>query len=319
MKVFAKEAHFFERHVSLDALFARYGMQCTESIGEADLVLGQTRRRLSAYTLRYPTKAFALIADDPRTERTPAAFFRGPLGKKVHLLNVFSGEFYWDNYAFTNMLGVGEGPLETDIQPAFFEASEKERMLCCVLAYSDPVYGPPAPPTGYNLHRLRRDLVEVFFDEGLAVVSGRDWPARFGAAEDDFQSVGYDWSDRKLAKMTRYWFALSIENTLHPYYVTEKIWQAVVAGSLPLYYGAGGSTIYEDFPRDSFIDVAEFTSTKSLLSYLQMMTPVEAAQRMRLCRIAYNTMLERKPPSNDAYWEIAIDNVCRRLRELVEK
>tara|TARA_B110000438_G_scaffold232239_1_gene227867 strand:+ start:1601 stop:2566 length:966 start_codon:yes stop_codon:yes gene_type:complete len=319
LRVSIQDAHFFGQDDSLAGIFARYGFEIVDSIAEADLVLGQTRRRLAAYTVRYPQKKFALVAEDPRSERTHAAFFRGPLGKRVHLLNVFSGEFYWDNYSYTNMLGVGEGALEVDIPASHFKDPKREKALCAMMAYSDHLYHDPAPPTGDNLHRLRRDLVESFEQDGFADVSGRDWPKSSATEEDDFQAIGYHWADKKLEKFSRYWFGLSIENTLYPYYVTEKIWQSIVAGALPVYYGGGVSTIYDDFPADSFVDVAQFASTKSLLSYLRTITPEEAAQRLSICRKAYNEMLKRKPASNDVYWQKATENVCLRLRSLFKK
>lgn len=318
-RIFFQEAHFFGQNDCLDEVFARYGFDAVDTVGEADLVVGQTRRRLAAYSVRYPKKEFVLVAEDPRSERTKASFFRGPLGKKIYLINIFSGEFYWDNYTYTNMLGVGEGPLEEEISASHFSDPEKIRAVCAMMAYSNHLYKAPSPPEGYNLHRLRRDLVEFFVKANFAEVKGRDWPSISATEEDDFQAVGHFWADRKLEKFSRYWFGLSIENTLHPNYVTEKIWQSIVAGALPLYYGGGNSTIYSDFPQNSFIDVSQFSSQESLLGFLKELSAGEAAERLTLCRQAYNGMLKRKPASNEACRRTATENVCRSLRSLLKK
>ena len=38
--------------------------------------------------------------------------------------------------------------------------------------------------------------------------------------------------------MTDYKFTLALENSLLPHYMTEKIWEPLAAGSVPVYFGA---------------------------------------------------------------------------------
>jgi len=53
-------------------------------------------------------------------------------------------------------------------------------------------------------------------------------------------------------------FALTYENAAHPYYITEKIMDGFLGGSLPIYWGS--SKIEEDFNEKSFINMTKSSS-----------------------------------------------------------
>lgn len=97
------------------------------------------------------------------------------------------------------------------------------------------------------------------------------------------------YGERQMAKikvMRRYKFCISFENAIdqvqkfyhlltHFQYiyhlfkdwVSEKFWQCVAAGSLPIYYGA--PNIHDYFPvKHSFINAKSFTDMKELAKYL---------------------------------------------------
>ena len=62
-------------------------------------------------------------------------------------------------------------------------------------------------------------------------------------------------------------FVVSMENTIdHPFYVTEKIFNAYRAGALPLYLGPPEVRLF--VPKHSFIDVSNYNDTQSLIDYL---------------------------------------------------
>ncbi len=81
-----------------------------------------------------------------------------------------------------------------------------------------------------------------------------------------------------------YKFNICFENTIAPYYCTEKIWHAIAGGCLPIYYGEG-TAIYETFPKNSFVDASEFKSNEELLYFLENIPSKEYIDR-------YNTCLE---------------------------
>jgi len=71
----------------------------------------------------------------------------------------------------------------------------------------------------------------------------------------------------KLRIQSRYKFSLAFENAIAKDYVTEKFFDPLVAGSIPVYLGA--PNIEEFAPGDHcYIDASRFSSMKELAAYL---------------------------------------------------
>lgn len=86
----------------------------------------------------------------------------------------------------------------------------------------------------------------------------------------------------KLRLLTRYRFALAIENTSFPGYITEKIYDCFYARCVPVYYGP--PDIERFIPPETFVDLRRFRSLDHLNRHLRTMSEgshrakVEAAQ-----------------------------------------
>jgi hypothetical protein len=71
----------------------------------------------------------------------------------------------------------------------------------------------------------------------------------------------------RMALYGRYKFTLAFENSIAPDYVTEKLYEPLTAGSVPVYRGT--EDVAELAPaRDCFIDARDFASAKELGAYL---------------------------------------------------
>jgi len=70
--------------------------------------------------------------------------------------------------------------------------------------------------------------------------------------------------------LKKYKFALTFENSLDDYYVTEKVWDALAAGSLPIYHGAPEILDYVPSP-DSIIDYRQLKTPEALADYLDIL------------------------------------------------
>jgi len=71
----------------------------------------------------------------------------------------------------------------------------------------------------------------------------------------------------KLEVISRYRFTLAFENAIDPDYVTEKFFQPLAVGSIPVYLGA--PNIDEFSPgEDAYINAADFGGAKELAGYL---------------------------------------------------
>ena len=72
-----------------------------------------------------------------------------------------------------------------------------------------------------------------------------------------------------MAKTGKYKFYLAFENSICKEYITEKPAKALLAGLVPVVYGAVSSEEYHFFPPNSYIDTRNFTSPQSLAGYLK--------------------------------------------------
>jgi|GEM_PF-479917 len=86
----------------------------------------------------------------------------------------------------------------------------------------------------------------------------------------------------KVAVLGGYRFSLCFENTAFPGYVTEKIFDCLVAGNIPVYLGA--PDIAGIVPADAFIDFRDFSSYPELEARLREMTAPEAARHLAAAR-----------------------------------
>jgi hypothetical protein len=85
--------------------------------------------------------------------------------------------------------------------------------------------------------------------------------------------VGVDMAN-KTAVQEQYLFHLAFENQNTDDYITEKLWGALAAGTLPVYLGA--PNIKDHVPPHSIIVVDDFPSTQELADYLIRLTKDKA-------------------------------------------
>ena len=134
-----------------------------------------------------------------------------------------------------------------------------------------------------QLHDARLRLVAHFNDVGLIDVYGtgwdrlshlpRLWRNRLSELNPAGNSVSYE---DKHDLLSGYKFTLTMENFVFPGYVTEKVYDALAAGSIPLYQGAPD---IEDFlPASAFIDLRDFDDPSSLQTYLNSIDENQATE-----------------------------------------
>lgn len=123
---------------------------------------------------------------------------------------------------------------------------------------------------------------------------------RYFARYDDFHLYGYGWdqpvhrADRatqaavrranrgtiapgiraKRAVLARYRYAICFENTIFPGYLTEKLFDCLLAGCIPIYWG--DPTIGEQAPPECYVDYRQYGSMAELDRYLHQLGPNEA-------------------------------------------
>jgi hypothetical protein len=87
-------------------------------------------------------------------------------------------------------------------------------------------------------------------------------------------------SKRKV--MNGFKFALCFENCVFPGYVTEKIFDCFLAGSIPVYFGAPDITDF--IPRETFVDFRRFTNYLELDRFLRAMSVREGQTYIEAAR-----------------------------------
>ena len=104
---------------------------------------------------------------------------------------------------------------------------------------------------------------------------GNNMPPSRAQLFQDLRSIGFQVDifgsqsnpvNDKIAKMSEYDFSLCTENSYHPGYVTEKLVDAYLSGTIPIYWGCIDPNIYN---HNSFINLPEDLSTENLLSSAQ--------------------------------------------------
>ncbi|KAJ4814148.1 hypothetical protein LUZ62_026714 [Rhynchospora pubera] len=75
------------------------------------------------------------------------------------------------------------------------------------------------------------------------------------------------WWDHLHCAMSHYKFVLAIENTWTESYVTEKLFYALEAGAVPIYFGA--PNVWDLVPPNSIIDASKFESVEKLAEYIK--------------------------------------------------
>jgi hypothetical protein len=115
----------------------------------------------------------------------------------------------------------------------------------------------------------------------------------------------------KLDAIAGFKFTLAFENAVSEDYVTEKLYDALVMGSVPVYLGAPNVERLVPAP-DSYIDVNDFSGPEALAEYLLELDRDEAAYQLHLA-------WKRQPfqPEFQAILDLQRKNFLVRLCERV--
>ena len=125
-----------------------------------------------------------------------------------------------------------------------------------------------------QLHDRRLDLIAHFSAHRTLDIFGSGWqnrshlPRVHQRALSDLLSGGSVslGSRPKHDLLSSYRYTLTLENFQYPGYVTEKIFDALAAGSIPVYLGA--PDIESFVPKETFIDMRDFPTVAKLEAFL---------------------------------------------------
>lgn len=147
------------------------------------------------------------------------------------------------------------------------------------------IRGNPAPVT-VDLRKLqlqdkRLEAIGYFCGLGQLDLYGRGWnslwriPPKYRRQLHPIIGESIKSVDDKIGLLKRYRFNLCFENVRYPGYVTEKIFDAMIANTIPLYFGA--PDIADFVPHEAFIDVSKFSSFEELHRFMSDFSADSAA------------------------------------------
>ncbi len=292
-----------QQRFSLDEL-AEYGLMSVAE-EDADFIVCARIAQLIPYLVRHGSnKAYCLWCDEPLwtnfDSQPPVSqkqLFFGPDGKiykawvrdslPIQVMNCYTGDVLISNYHFLNsgyhldedclkyISSGAKGLFSDNLKP------EDKKIIALLTYRNNPAWDFKSDDLDtISLCNLRSELGLDGAIKGNVVIYGRNWPD--GISKGDTRFDDNRWA-KKLEITKGYFFTLCIENCVVPNYVTEKIWHAISAGSLPIYYAGAKHSIYRDFPRDSFIDYADFATPAACWDFVLKMTACEYYRRLRLC------------------------------------
>jgi len=126
-----------------------------------------------------------------------------------------------------------------------------------------------------ELYSGRREVIRQMAKLGVIDLYGGGW-------DDAAPQIKAVWKGRvgeKFDVQRLYRFTLCFENSADFIGdITEKPFDALAAGTVPIYLGAPNIADY--IPRDCFIDFREFASVEALVAYLQAMPEEEFNRRL---------------------------------------
>jgi alpha(1,3/1,4) fucosyltransferase len=289
-----------------------YGIRLVDNIFDCDIVMTARLHRLASLRLLLPHKKFLVWTHEPRYDQTFVSIHKGSLWMPdAHVMNTYTGEIFVNNYTLPFPSDYCRHEYWTKPLPEMDEVSFPDfthRKIVALMGYKGDQRKASLKHYGeeLDLSYLRCQIALAGYRLGKMDIYGPNWPENM-ALEDSRH--GGSFQERKEKILMDYHFNLCFENTNFPYYCTEKIWDSIRFGCLPIYYGAGNK-IYEDFPKSSFLDYAEIGSIDKLFSYIDQITPDEFRERMNLCIRTYNAICDKLKDRN-RYQEFLLRIVCK--------
>jgi len=276
----------FDGYVKGDLEFlGLHGIEIVTTPKNADIVISQNFKHLKKYFWRgFFGKRFLVWTLEPRFdthfEKQKRVFFRL---FKCHFMNVYTKDVYVTN------LSIVCNYIDKHLKFLPDNFKLKNKKIIALMSYFKGVDSSPLYRNGINIDLVSRRTYTALKGKEFKVldVYGKGWPD--GISLED--SRDGNWMFRKRELMSDYAFNLCFENTISINYMTEKIWDSVETYCLPIYFSEGTS-VYEVFPRGSFIDYSEFNSSKELFSYIKNMSNEVYIKRMNKCIAVYKKISE---------------------------
>ena len=266
-------------------------------ICNSDFVVVRNSSIALKLSLCIPCSTFVAWTNEPRYDSVCSPRLRGRLGQRILVFNCYTKNVFMHNehflgtyhFMYWSNLGIESKPLSiSDIVPSRDQFYAKKTAIAVYERKLANQCKWVINGIDCDLRNYRQELALHGYSVSACDIAGKGWPSRVSIEESGYNSGAQcPWWTRKIQLLKQYRFSLAFENTLYPNYVTEKIWHSLCAGAVPVYWG-NGSSIYEIFPRNSFVDASLFPCASDLWRYLDAMNYSEFTQRLIMCLEVFN-------------------------------
>jgi len=133
----------------------------------------------------------------------------------------------------------------------------------------------------FQLQARRLEVIHEMLGRGKLDLFGEGWDKLYRIPPEARKKItplikkSISTVSNKRACLSKYKFNICFENFAAPSYITEKIIDAMLAGTVPVYLGA--QDIKDYVPAECFVDASGFDSIDKLVDYLETISELEAA------------------------------------------
>jgi hypothetical protein len=257
---------------SIDFL-ARNNISRVNSPERAEIIAG---RRVRAFAdERLPNDRIHIMwTHEPFFSTSPTPMVRR-YDKTIHIFNVYNINVYTDNFYIGPRGGFIPTMKAGDLNVPFAKRT-------AVTLMTNRTSSAVIDGVERSLTEVRAKIALDGHSRGIIDIFGRGWPDGVAMGESRFQ----DRTASKAKVLSHYNFNLCMENCNWPYYVTEKIWEAIRGRCLPLYYV--NDTMEYHAEMEAVINTKDITDSEQVAEVIENMSEIEFLDRMNTLIGLYN-------------------------------
>lgn len=267
--------------------------------GIADIIVSSYMSVLKKYISMYQKrKKYLLWTHEPyhdfNTKSIKTVKINNKININVNIMNVYTQDVFTHNYRyfyFNTLLKPKEIHAEDEKTTIGDLIKKGKKVMVALSTYQNESYYKFNPQT---LLPLRYKLIEEADKMKTIDVYGKGWDKH--KTIKSVSNSRHD-NDRRDSKQdivgSGYIFNICPENADAKWYVTEKIWESIAYGTLPIYKGST-ATIGQCFAKDSYINIDDYETISDLFKYIENMTIKDCKERYNMCVASFNGIIEQK-------------------------
>lgn len=301
--------------VKIDSVeyFKTHGIEITNKENEADLYVTRffpvnSKKDLLFWRLKHKKIPILVWTHEPRYNTTQQSFFPSKIYiPSIYIMNCYTNDILvnpwciYGSWSITHKLNFAN----TD------HFNNHQKNICTLGSYRYE----PLIINGQNidLTEYRQAIAIEGYKQGIVDICGPNWPKEYNVILNNRNST--NWHQSKLQFIKDYKFNIALENTLIKNYITEKIWDPISQSVLPIYYG--NTSIYNIFPKDSFIDTNNYANINDLLNHIMNLSQNEYLDRLNRCIEVYNKAYDTIDFKKE--YKRVLDNIITKITIIISQ